>query len=92
MKKIKNKPVETVELKTGAELKAEMKVLAGEDKRFSPFADTFTKENSSLLYRAYLDKEGITVNDVARAFGFKNIGQEQVRALYENDNTKPLSG
>ncbi|NMF00241.1 hypothetical protein HF838_18600 [Aneurinibacillus aneurinilyticus] len=48
------------------------------------------KENSSILFRAYLEQEGVTLNDAIRALGIQNIGLEQVRALYENDNTKPL--
>ncbi|MBX6333720.1 hypothetical protein IRY61_00050 [Candidatus Saccharibacteria bacterium] len=90
MKKIKNKRGEIVELKTGSELRAEMKNIALKDKRLAVSADSLVKGNSSFLYRSYLDHNAVTVKDVARAFGFENIGMEQVRALYENDNTKPL--
>ncbi|WP_240961451.1 hypothetical protein [Aneurinibacillus aneurinilyticus] len=89
-KKIKNNRGETVELKTGSALKEQMRSIAQSDKRLAVVADTLAKENSSILFRAYLEQEGVTLNDAIRALGIQNIGLEQVRALYENDNTKPL--
>jgi hypothetical protein len=89
-KKIKNNRGETVELKTGAALKEQMRSIAQGDRRLSVVADSLAKENSSILFRSYLEQEGVTLNDAIRALGIKNIGIEQVRALYENDNTKPL--
>ncbi|SEA53729.1 hypothetical protein SAMN05421743_105214 [Thalassobacillus cyri] len=89
-KKIKNKRGETVELKTGSALKTRMKEIAKEDKRLAVMGDSLVKEDSSLLFRSYLDAEGVTLKDAIRALGVKDIGLESVRSLYENDNTKPL--
>lgn len=90
MKKIKNSRGETVELKEGAALKQRMKEIGDSKKRVKDMSDSLTKGDSSLLYRAYLDSEGVTVKDAMRAMGIEDVGVETVRALYENDNTKPL--
>ncbi|WP_153465118.1 hypothetical protein [Sediminibacillus terrae] len=89
-KKIKNKRGDTVELQTGAALKSRMKDIAKNDKRLSVMGDTLAREDSSLLFRAYLEDEGVTLKDAVRALGINNLGVETVRSLYENDNTKPL--
>nr|DAL87891.1 MAG TPA: head protein [Caudoviricetes sp.] len=90
MRKIKNARGEIVELKTGAELHTAMRKIAETDKRTKLAADTLTRGDSSLLFKRYLKSEGVTLKDAIRAFGFDHVGMEQVRALYQNDQTKPL--
>lgn len=89
-KKIKNSRGETVELKEGAALKQRMKEIGSKKKRVRDMSDSLAKGNSSLLYRSYLDSEGVTPKDAMRALGIDDIAVETVRSLYQNDNTKPL--
>ncbi|MCQ2010551.1 hypothetical protein NOM01_11040 [Sporolactobacillus sp. STSJ-5] len=90
MKKIKNARGEVVELKSGAELQAEMRSIAAKDKRLAVNADDLANGRSSILFQRYLENEGVTLKDAIRAFGYDQIGLESVRSLYSNDNTKPL--
>lgn len=89
-KKIKNKRGEVVELKVGSSLREAMKEEAKKNKRFSTLSDSLVRDNSSALYRSYLESEGVTVKDAVRALGYNDVGMIEVRSLYENDNTKPL--
>ncbi|RYM02794.1 hypothetical protein EWH99_10690 [Sporolactobacillus sp. THM7-7] len=90
MRKIKNARGEVVELKTGSALQEEMRSIASSNKRLKVLADDLSNGHSSALFKRYLENEGVTLKDAIRAFGYDDIGVEQVRALYSNDNTKPL--
>mgnify|MGYP001075628294 CR=1 FL=1 len=88
--KIKNSRGEIIELKNGSELRTAMKDSAGKDGRIAGQAEELLSKNSSATFRSYLASQGVTVKDAIRALGIEDIGVEQVRALYQNDNTKPL--
>ncbi|GAB1809822.1 phage major capsid protein [Priestia megaterium] len=88
--KIKNSRGEIVELKNGSELRTAMKDSAGKDGRIAGQAEELLSKNSSATFRSYLASQGVTVKDAVRALGIEDIGSQQVRALYQNDNTKPL--
>lgn len=45
---------------------------------------------SSSAYKRYLSSNGVTIKDVVRELGFEDIGKVNVRALLDNDGTKPL--
>jgi hypothetical protein len=45
---------------------------------------------SSWHYKRYLAEHGVTPKDMLRALGYDDVGKMQVRALLENDGTKPL--
>lgn len=88
--KIQNSRGEVIQLANGSELKSAIKVAAGADGRIAGQATELMSKNSSATFRAYLAQQGISVKDAVRSLGFNDVGPMQVRALYENDNTKPL--
>ncbi|MBD8013884.1 phage major capsid protein [Planococcus wigleyi] len=88
--KIKNSRGDVIQLANGSELKSAIKEAAGADGRIAGQATDLMSKNSSATFRAYLDHQGISVKDAVRSLGFADVGPMQVRALYENDNTKPL--
>ena len=79
--KIKNKHGRMVEIATDATVKSVMEQRFGSDA---------AKTASSYHYKRYLAENGLTKKDVLRGLGFENVGKMQVRALLENDGTKPL--
>lgn len=88
--KIQNSRGEVIQLANGSELKSAIKDAAGADGRIAGQTTELMGKNSSATFRAYLAQQGITVKDAVRSLGFTDVGPMQVRALYENDNTKPL--
>jgi hypothetical protein len=88
--KIKNSRGEIIELKNGSELTSAMRESAQKDGRIAGQAEDLLSKNSSATFRSYLESQGVTLKDAIRALGIKDIGTQQVRALYENNNTKPL--
>lgn len=46
--------------------------------------------SDSFAVKKYLASEGVQLKEVLRSLGFENIGKQQVRALLNNDGTKPL--
>lgn len=88
--KIKNSRGEVIELKNGSDLKTAIRDAAGADGRIAGQAQDLMGKNSSATFRAYLNQQAITVKDAIRSLGFTDVGPMQARALYENDNTKPL--
>lgn len=88
--KIKNSRGEIIELKNGSELNSAMRESAQKDGRIAGQAEDLLSKNSSATFRSYLASQGVTLKDAIRALGIEDIGSQQVRALYENNNTKPL--
>ncbi|MBO0962347.1 hypothetical protein J1P26_21830 [Neobacillus sp. MM2021_6] len=88
--KIKNSRGEIIELKNGSDLTTAMRESAQKDGRIAGQAEDLLKKNSSATFRSYLDSQGVTLKDAIRSLGIREVDTLQVRALYENDNTKPL--
>lgn len=79
--KIKNRNGEDVEIQVGSGLREVISKDYG-----SKEANTA----SSSAYKRYLSNNGVTIKDVVRAMGYEDIGKVNVRALLDNDGTKPL--
>lgn len=79
--KIKNKAGNIVDIATDSSLRAVMEQKFGSDA---------AKTASSFHYKRYLKENGLTTKAVLRSLGYDDIGKVQVRALLENDGTKPL--
>ena len=79
--KIKNKHGRVVEIATDATVRNVMEQKFGSDA---------AKTASSYHYKRYLAENGLTKKDVLRGLGFEDVGKMPVRALLENDGTKPL--
>lgn len=79
--KFKNKAGREVEIQAGSGLRSELIKLDG-----SKAADTA----SSSAYKRYLSENGVTIKEVVRELGFEDVGKLNVRALLDNDGTKPL--
>ncbi|WP_248499890.1 hypothetical protein, partial [Staphylococcus aureus] len=52
--------------------------------------DEMVARQDATIVRAYLEDNQIALADVLAAYGFDNIGKTRVKALYQNDGTKPL--
>jgi hypothetical protein len=79
--KMINRSGEEVEIQAGSGLNPEIAKRYG-----SKAAETA----SSQAYKRYLSDQGVTLKDVSRELGFEDIGKVNVRALLDNDGTKPL--
>lgn len=79
--KIKNKAGKMVDIATDSSLRGVME---------SKFGSDAAKNASSYHYKRYLGEQGLGKKDVLRALGIENVGKMPVRALLENDGTKPL--
>ncbi|USK72674.1 hypothetical protein [Peribacillus asahii] len=79
--KLTNRSGQAVEIEAGSGLREVMARKYG-----SKEANTA----SSTAYKRYLSENGVTIKDVVRGLGFEDIGTVNVRALLENDGTKPL--
>ena len=79
--KIKNKAGKMVDIATDSSLRGVLETKFGSDA---------AKSASSFYYKRYLAENGLTKKDVLRSLGYEDIGKVQVRALLENDGTKPL--
>jgi hypothetical protein len=91
-KKIKNKNNEVVQLASGSALRSELYNIAStsENEALNQQASELSRKDSSLLFRKYLDQNGVTATDALRAMGINDIGSTKVRALYDNTGVKPL--
>lgn len=79
--KIKNRNGEIVDIEAGPNL---FDVISKE------FGSKEAHTASSTAYKRYLSNNGVTIKDVVEALGIEDIGKKNVRALLENDGTKPL--
>ena len=79
--KIKNKAGKMVDIATDSSLRGVIE---------SKFGSDAAKSASSYHYKRYLAENGLTKKDVLRSLGYEDVGKVQVRALLENDGTKPL--
>jgi hypothetical protein len=79
--KIKNRNGEDVEIQVGSGLR---EVIAKD------YGSKEANTASSSAYKRYLSTNGVTIKDVVRAMGYEDIGKVNVRALLDNDGTKPL--
>lgn len=88
--KIKNSRGEVIELANGSDLTTAIREASAKNGRIAGQAGDLINKNSSATFRSYLDAQGVTLKDAIRALGINDIGSQEVRALYQNDNTKPL--
>lgn len=79
--KIKNKAGREVEVATDSSIRGII------SKKFDSKA---AQSASSWHYKRYLSDMGVSRKQVMDALGIKDLGRMQVRALLENDGTKPL--
>ncbi|KAB2328937.1 hypothetical protein F7731_23580 [Cytobacillus depressus] len=79
--KIKNRFGKEVEIATDSSIQGTLA------KRFDSKA---AKNASSYHYKRYLQDMGVSRKQVMEALGIQDFGKMQVRALLENDGTKPL--
>lgn len=79
--KIKNRSGQDVDIEVGSGLREVMAKKYGSKEANS---------SSSTAYKRYLSENGVTIKDVVRELGIEDIGKVNVRALLDNDGTKPL--
>lgn len=79
--KIKNRNGKTVDIQAGSGLR---------DVIAKQYGSKEANSASSQAYKRYLSANGVTIKDVVRELGFEDVGKVNVRALLDNDGTKPL--
>jgi hypothetical protein len=79
--KIKNKFGKEVNIATDGNLAVEIE---------RKFGSSYAQKASSWAYKRYLAENGVTKKDVLRAMGIEDVNKMQVRALLDNDGTRPL--
>lgn len=89
----KNASGNVVELLAGPELIAKMKEISKADaalKKSEVSKLDMKKTQSSAPFMAYLKQNDMDLNDALIAYGFPDIERTEVKALYDNDELKPL--
>lgn len=91
--KFKNAQGKVVELLTGRELISKMDEIAKTEatmKKTELAKMSMAAVQSSAPFMAYLQQNDMDLDDALVAYGFPDIGSTQVKALYDNDELKPL--
>jgi hypothetical protein len=91
-KQITNKvdPEKKVKVENFSDLQTKVQAAGQADKRIAGQFNDLSKKDSSAPVNAFLQENGVTLDQVWKLMGVQNVGMETVQSLYSNDYLKPF--